>query len=142
MQATYELGPVHVGRLPKGVDLLKGLGEVVRERSIKVGLVWAIGALESLSYAYYDQKEQRYLEEHLKKELEILSLIGNISQREGMSFIHAHITVSDKSNTWGGHLLEGSKVFAVEYHILELKGPDLIRAFDVETGLFLWQKRS
>lgn len=142
MQATYELGPLHMGRLPKGSDVLNGLLAIVKEKGICSGMVWAIGGLECARFAYYDQKAKRYLEINLTKETELLSLVGNISQKDGLPFIHAHITVSDENNTYGGHLMEGCKVFAFEYHILELKGPTLIRAFDDETGLFLWQSKA
>ncbi|MFN3534095.1 MAG: PPC domain-containing DNA-binding protein [Desulfatiglandales bacterium] len=140
MQARYELGPFHMGRLPKGSDLLSGLLEVVKEKGITSGILWAIGGLESVRFAYYDQALKSYKEISIEKGLEILSLVGNISQKGDLPFIHAHIIVSDEEHTWGGHLMEGSKVFALEYHILELRGPTLVRGFDPETGLFLWEK--
>lgn len=138
MQITYGARLCHVGRLPKGSDLLAGLIEIVQKKRVKVGILWVIGALESVSFAYYDQIEKTYRESRIEKGVEILSLMGNISERDGKPFIHAHIVVGDESNIYGGHLVEGSKVFAAEYHILELEGSGLLRKFDPETGLFLW----
>jgi len=142
IDASYEIGQILLGRLPKGSDLLSGLTDVVKNKAIRSGIIWAIGALESVRLAYYEQNEKRYSELKIEKGVEILSLVGNISEKEGVPFIHAHITVGDKENVWGGHLIYGSKVFAVEYHIIELKGRVLSRTFDPETGLFLWQRET
>ncbi len=138
MVSSYGIGQFHIGRLKKGEDLLRGLTEVVEKKNVRMGVLFAIGALSSCTFAYYDQVKKEYRERFLEKRVEILSLIGNVSLREGKPFIHAHILIGDESGIWGGHLLEGSKVFALEYHIVELVGSPLVRVFDPETGLFLW----
>jgi predicted DNA-binding protein with PD1-like motif len=139
MQGNYTVKGLHMGRLPKGSDLLLGLTDLVKERGITVGFLYAIGALESARFAYYLQDSKGYETICVDKALEILCLIGNISQKEGEPFVHAHITLSDEEKVWGGHLVEGCKVFALEYQILELEGPTLNRVFDSETGLYLWK---
>ena len=73
--------------------------------------------------------------------MEIVSMYGNISLKNGKPFVHAHVVLSDKKgNARGGHLLPGSSVFACELTIEEFEGPELIRGFDERTGLTLWPK--
>ncbi|MCS7281552.1 MAG: DUF296 domain-containing protein [Desulfobacterota bacterium] len=138
MDAVYTLERLHMGSLRKGEDLVQGLTQFVQTKGIRMGILWAIGALESARLAYYDQKKREYVQISIEDGVEILSMFGNISEKDGRPFIHAHIVVGDKDRVFGGHVQEGCRVFALEYLILELSGPILARSFDHETGLFLW----
>ncbi len=141
MQLEYMKGRVFMGRLKKGSDLLLSLTEKAQDLGIRAGIVWGIGAVQNLVYGFYAQEEKRYYPLRIDKPLEVLSFLGNVSQRDQKTFIHAHVTVSDEQGkAFGGHLMEGSKVFAFEYSILELLGPELDRCYDEETGLFLWKE--
>jgi len=141
MQGIYDLVKIHVGRLPKGSDLYNGLLEVIKAKGIGTGIVYGIGALKKAVVAYYDQMAKEYRQISINQPVEVLSLMGNISFKDKKAFLHAHITVSDEEKAWGGHLLEGSEVFAFEYQILELQGQVLERKYDEETGLFLWPNK-
>jgi hypothetical protein len=76
----------------------------------------------------------------LKKPMEILSLMGNVSLKDDKPFVHAHITLADaRGVAMGGHLAEGTIVFACEFMIEEyISDRALVRYFDEKTGLFLW----
>ena len=54
--------------------------------------------------------------------------------------VHAHVTLGDKDGqAFGGHLAEGTLVFACEFAILEHQSAtSLVRQIDGPTGLFLW----
>jgi predicted DNA-binding protein with PD1-like motif len=84
----------------------------------------------------------KYKDVDLSEPMEIVSLYGNISLKDGKPFVHAHVVLSDeKGNARGGHLLPGSSpVFACEITIEEFEGPELIRGFDERTRLALWPK--
>jgi predicted DNA-binding protein with PD1-like motif len=88
---------------------------------------------------FYDCEAQKYENFVFEKPMEVLSLVGNVSLKDGQPFIHAHITLSDeKGQSFGGHLMEGTIVFAAEFIIEELEGENLEREFDKTTGLALW----
>jgi hypothetical protein len=129
-----------MGRLNKGDDLLSSLQRVCSELEISQGTVSAIGAVACARIGYYDQAERKYELLHLSRHLEILSLVGNISLREGEVFVHAHVVLGDESGQpFGGHLVEGTEVFACEFTVQEfLTETPLRRVMDEETGLFLW----
>ena len=71
--------------------------------------------------------------------MEIAQLSGNVLLKDGKPFVHAHITlVDDEGNTQGGHLGDGTVVFACEFILQLFKGPEFNREHDEQTGLPLW----
>jgi uncharacterized protein len=129
-----------IGRLAKGDDLLAALEHCAREHGITLGKVEAIGAVSHSRVGYYNQAERKYYFLDLARPLEILSLIGNISLKDGKPMVHAHVTLSDhEGRAFGGHLAEGTLVFACEFIIQEYQSATpLVRQMDDPTGLFLW----
>jgi hypothetical protein len=69
--------------------------------------------------------------------MELLSLSGNISRKDGEVSIHGHITISsglDDGRAYGGHLIEGCVVFSTcEVIIAEITGLEMKRNIDSET---------
>jgi predicted DNA-binding protein with PD1-like motif len=138
---TAGIGQVIVARLEHGADLLEELTRVAHECSITLGHVTAIGAVTSARFAFYDQTAHTYGAFDLTEPLEIASLIGNVSYRDRETFVHAHVTLSDKTGKCcAGHLVEGCVVFACEAVITQLVGRSLHRSLDEVTGLTLWEE--
>lgn len=128
-----------IGKLCKGDDLLGALTEVARTRGVILGQVTAIGAVENARLAFYDQKEKAYQCFELNGGYEILNLTGTLSLKEDQVMLHAHLTLSDeRGRAFGGHLVEGTTVFACEFTMTPWVGPELSRGFDEETGLPQW----
>jgi uncharacterized protein len=132
-------GQIWLGRLPHGADLLDALTAVCRAHRIRLGRVEALGALQRARLGFYDQRKRVYEFLELKKPLELLQLVGNISLKDGQPFVHAHVTLADESGkAFGGHLAPGTIVFACEFVLEAFRGPALAREPDAETGLALW----
>jgi len=130
-----------IGQLPHGSDLLDGLTEFVQGKNIRLGRIQGIGATTHAVFAYYDQQTKTYNPIECKGGMEILSLSGNVSMRDGKPFVHAHIALSDgEGKVFGGHLMKGTTLFACEVTIDEFEGEILERGKDERTGLFLWKK--
>ncbi|MEW6425743.1 MAG: DUF296 domain-containing protein [Bacillota bacterium] len=129
-----------MGRLKKGDDLLAALTRECENAEITLGEVRALGAVSRARAGYYDQtgREYKYIEREAPQE--ILALVGNVSLKDGRPFVHAHIVFSDEEGrAWGGHLAEGTIVFACEFIVREYLSEERFeRRFDDETGLFLW----
>ena len=132
-------GRAFVGRLEKGSDLVEAIERFCTERSVIAAWVSAIGAVQRARFAYYEQDAHRYRELETDTHHEIVAFVGNISIREGRPFLHAHATFGDADGqTRGGHLLQGTTVFACEVTIREVQDVSLVRTHDQETGLALW----
>ncbi|MEM3832772.1 MAG: DNA-binding protein [Thermoprotei archaeon] len=132
----------HIIKLNKGEDIIEQIKEIARKLNIKAGFFFGIGAFEELRIAFYDQKKKKYEENIFTEELEMTSIIGNISIDENDVFIHCHVNAGDRNSIIvGGHVLPGSKVFAGELFLIEISGEELIRIHDNATGLKLLSKK-
>ncbi|MDW7650782.1 MAG: DNA-binding protein [Bacillota bacterium] len=141
MIKEYSKGRVFLGRLPFGGDLLAEAEKLAAQLQIKVGFLRIIGAVAKGTYAFYDQNKRTYQFHSLDEHLEIVSCIGNLTFLDGREKAHLHITYSDKEGRcFGGHLSEGTVIFAAEFYLEELLGEELHRCHDEETGLPLWKK--
>ncbi len=135
----YRAGHMIMGRLEHGADLLEEITEICRKEDIQMGRVEAIGAVSGARLGFYNQDTHEYEFFTIDQPLEILSLAGNVSIKDGESMVHAHVVLGDKEGkAFGGHLAVGTTVFACECIIEILEGPTLERAIDGKTKLPLW----
>lgn len=137
----FSEGRKFIGRVPFQADLLDYLTGFAKDHGIRAGQVMALGAVSEAVVGFYDQHKRTYFNIPYHRHLEILNLTGNISLKDGKSFVHAHVTLSDEDgHAFGGHLMPGTTVFACEFIIHEyLTEQDLNREFDQDTGLGLWK---
>lgn len=128
-----------MGKLSHGGDLLQQINDICRTEKIQLGRVEALGAVQKARLGFYNQQTREYAYFVIDQALEITKLIGNVSLKDGKPFVHAHITLADKTGkVYGGHLAPGTEVFACEFILEAFDGPIFERAFDKETGLPLW----
>ncbi len=130
---------LYMGKLRHGADLLEEITGICKDRGVRLGRVEAIGAVSKACIGYYNQGTRAYEFHTLDEPLEILSLTGNISVKDGEPMVHAHVTLADRAgNAFGGHLAAGTVVFACEWMIEVFRGPAFERGYDEDTGLPLW----
>jgi len=129
-----------LNRLSHDGDLLVSIKEVFDKNNIRMGFFVAIGAVKNAKMAFYGQQDHKYHEFSVDEPAEILNCTGNVSELDGEIFVHAHITLGLKDgSTRGGHLVEGTKIFACELFAQPIDGEQLKRTFDEVTGLKLWK---
>lgn len=136
---TIESKRMIMGKLSHGGDLLEQLTGVCEKENITLGTVQAIGAVQKARIGYYDQDRHVYEFIEFDKHLEIASLLGNISIRDGKPMVHAHAIFSDEQGVCcAGHLAAGTTIFACEFVITVCDGAVFVRGLDEQTGLPLW----
>lgn len=127
----------HFIRLVPGEDVLESLIRFVEEHGIQAGTISGIGAADKVRCGYYRVEDKGYPEETFEGDLEILSLMGNISWLDGEPVCHVHIIFSDEQmRAHGGHLFEAVISATCEIHINVLD-QRLERKPDAGTGLNL-----
>jgi hypothetical protein len=137
--AEFNLKKNLLVRAEHNSDLIQFITRIAEEKGITLAEFTAIGALKRAQLGFYDQEKHRYHEIMVDSPHEIASCIGNISVKDGKSFVHAHVVLAGEDGTTkAGHLIEGI-VFAAEVHLRELEGVKLERKHDEETGLSLWE---
>jgi predicted DNA-binding protein with PD1-like motif len=133
-----EIASSYVVKLPYGGDLLVSIKKVAKEINIHAASFTAMGAVKKARVSYYDQTAKKYNELIFDEPMEIVSCIGNITEMKGDTIVHAHLVLSDeKGRAFGGHLLEGTELFACELMLNEYKSLGINRKYDERTGLNL-----
>ena len=131
---------MYIGKLSHGMDLLEEMKALCIKEDITLGRIEGIGAVQKARIGYYNQAEREYQYIDLNSHLEITNLVGNVSIKDNKPFVHGHITLADeKGNAFGGHLAQGTVIFACEIILHAFEGPVLTRSYDDVTGLPLWQ---
>jgi predicted DNA-binding protein with PD1-like motif len=132
-----KLSSVIVERFQTGEDILERLNALSRWNNIHAGSFTGIGAVEKATVGAFIGEGQ-YTGVELQGPLEILSCTGNISLKDGVQFVHAHIALADtKGTAYGGHVMPGCIVggtFEVTIHVYDM---ELTRKSDARTQLYL-----
>ncbi|MGM0607049.1 MAG: PPC domain-containing DNA-binding protein [Candidatus Muiribacteriota bacterium] len=120
-----------------GERVIQKFDDFCRQNNIRGGIFNGIGAFDYLKLGHFNITTQRYMEKVYRESLEVISIKGNITEKEGEPFIHMHTTVSDSNfNVYGGHLIEAEVSVTLEVYIRVFE-EKIIRKFDEKTGLFL-----
>lgn len=147
--AVTETGRTILGRLLPGTDLVPGILSICSEAGIRFGYIPSlIGSLSRVRFIYVKEPTDKTLKFVFSSPLdiegpcEILSSQGTLGESEdGKPFLHLHALLCDKNDhIFGGHILEeGSPVLAtIEVVIQEVRGARIIRTFDEETQVYLF----
>ena len=101
-------GNKYVLRLNRGEEIVSSITELCKKENIKAGSISGIGATQSVEAGFYSFKKKKYQGYCFNQNMEILSLLGNISTKDGEPYLHLHIVVSnDEGEALGGHLTKG-----------------------------------
>ncbi|MDY6966714.1 MAG: PPC domain-containing DNA-binding protein [Halobacteriota archaeon] len=136
--SELKTGREFLKKLDHDADLLDSIRDFAEACGIRLGVFTAIGALKEARISFYDQKEKKYGVIEIIEPLEIASLVGNISMKDGKVFAHAHATLSGRDGAVKAGHFEGGRIFACELYLRELTGAEFVRAYDEVTGLSLW----
>lgn len=129
------VGDTYVLRLELGEEVLTALTAFVEKQHIALGSVYGLGATDHVVVGLYNVSEQVYHKQEINGPMEITSLVGNISTKDGKPYLHLHINVADEQlNVRGGHLNECRISATCELFVTRLNG-QVNRVVDPATGL-------
>jgi len=116
---VFKVGRIFFAKLSTGEDLIKSIEELAKKEGVKNGVFFVIGTLKKATFGFYSPKMRPIT---IEEPLEMISCVGNISEKNGEIKVHAHISISDsKYHCYAGHLLPGSEIDVVgEAVIFEL----------------------
>ena len=137
--AEYQLGRRLLARLPSGRDIIASVADLVRQKSVKMGVFVINGAVSSYTTGVYDQRQQVYVTAHESKAAEIVVCHGHVSLYENEAFVHGYIALArENGRMTGGRLFSDTILFAGEIDLQELSGDLPSRPYDRATGRLLW----
>jgi predicted DNA-binding protein with PD1-like motif len=120
-----------------GDEVMAGLVAFAKEQQLEASDFTALGAFSSALLGFFDVEEKDYRKIPVDEQVEVLTLVGNITLDQGEPKVHAHTVLGCADGaTRGGHLLEGYVRPTLELVLTE-SPVQLRRRYDAETGLAL-----
>lgn len=120
-----------------GDEAMEGLLDFAKHERLAASHLTAIGAFERATLGYYDLDAKEYAQIPVEEQVEVLSLVGDITLDGDKPKVHAHVVVGRRDgSTRGGHLLKGWVRPTLEVMIVESPS-HLQRRHDERSGLAL-----
>ena len=130
-------GEVYVLRLEIGEEIITQLKKFCIELVIESGKVNGIGVVRNAIISYFDLASMEYQHREIIANMEMTSLMGNISLMEGEPFPHLHVTLVDENFQLSGGHLTSAEIGVTGALTVEPFGGDLERKISQENGLNL-----
>jgi predicted DNA-binding protein with PD1-like motif len=118
-----------------GDEVLAGLREFADSRNLAAAHFSAIGAFQDVILGWFDWDRRDYQRIPLREQVEVLSLLGDVTLNDNKRTVHAHVVVGTSSaQARGGHLLEAHVRPTLELFLQE-DPSHLRRTFDPQAQI-------
>ena len=125
----------YIVRMDRGEEVVDCLKRLCRACGISLAQVSAIGAADRAEIGLYNVEKQQYIKTELEGEMEVISILGSVTVKDGDVYLHLHASFGLSDMTVrGGHLNSCRISGTCEMFVRELPGP-VGRMHDQETGL-------
>jgi predicted DNA-binding protein with PD1-like motif len=122
-------------RIDRGEEILTSVKEICKIENIKLASISAIAAVDHVVVGLYSIEEKKFLPNTFDDALEMTSLSGNVTTKDGEVYLHIHANFADrKGHAFGGHLTEAVVSGTCEMFIQKIDG-EITRRIDEATGL-------
>lgn len=133
------LGDRYQVRIESGEQLLETILPWLRAEGIGYAAISGLGALREVTLSYWNADTQYYETQQFAEQMEVVSMIGNVTLREDAPFLHLHVALGRRDlSVIGGHFND-----AVIHPTLELwlrpEKEAVQRMLDESCGLFVMQ---
>ena len=124
-------------KLEAGAMIPDAILRVAAKEKMRTAILEAIGGVDSLTLGYYNRITKKYEEHNYRGFMEVTSLLGNVTEKAGKPFLHAHGTFGRRDmSVIGGHLIRATIFPTLEFTLVPTTNR-AIRRFDERTGLNL-----
>lgn len=109
MQVHETTSDVHVfqANFGPGDEIVSGLTDLMLKHNIKSGYVTGLGGLSGALLAFGDPKLNAFKKIPITDKCELVSLVGDIAERDGKPYVHLHAVVAfADGSTKAGHVME------------------------------------
>lgn len=121
--------------LEEGEEVVEAMTRFARETKLDGAEFSGLGALSDAVVGFWDVDEKDYHRIPVDEQVEVLSLLGNVTSNDGEPKIHPHIVLGKRDGSAvGGHLLQAHVRPTLEIIVTETPA-HLRRRFDERTGL-------
>ena len=126
---------VKIYSLRAGSKIPEDIAAIASRDKTRTALLSAIGGVSKVKIAYFNKRTKKYEEHDFDEELEVTSLIGNVTTKDGMPFVHVHGTFGRRDlSVLGGHVVSATVSPLLELVVTPTANRAL-RRFDEGVGL-------
>jgi len=120
-----------------GDEVISGLTAFAKDHGLDASDFTALGAFSSALLGFFDVEQKEYQKIPVNEQVEVLTLVGNVTLDQQEPKVHAHAVLGCADGTTrGGHLLEGHARPTLELILTEAP-VQLRRRFNPSAGLAL-----
>jgi hypothetical protein len=92
--------------LAKGDEVMSGLTDFARQNNVTSASFTAIGAFSHATVAWFDESRKEFKLNPINQQVELVSMIGNITLVNNKPAVHIHVSVASSDGTVrGGHVI-------------------------------------
>ena len=107
VQETTATAHVFQANFGAGDEIVSGLTDLMLKHGIKSGYVTGLGGLSGALLAFGDPKINAFKKIPITDKCELVSLVGDIAERDGKPYVHLHAGVAfADGSTKAGHVME------------------------------------
>ena len=126
-------------RLEVGEEVVASLAEIAEREGVTFASVSGIGAADDIAVSVYDVKAKKYFDNEYREPMEITSLLGTVSEKDGAPYIHIHAAACRRDGTAVGGHLKRAVISATCELVLHTVYGRVPRFYDERTGLNLME---
>ena len=121
--------------IEKNEKVMDSITKFCKNNNINNAKISGIGAVKMSEIGAFDTIAKEYIRKEFNEILELISFEGNVTLKEGKTFVHAHVVLSNhEMQTLGGHLFE-TTVAAVGEFFLRKFDNNAFREMNQDVGL-------
>ena len=83
----------YVVRMDRGEEVMESLTTLCEQEGIRLASVEAIGAVDRAVVGLYDVGEKVYHKKEFTEPMELTSLLGTVTEKDGKPYLHLHATL-------------------------------------------------
>ena len=120
-----------------GDDVVAELDRFAAEQQLSASHFTGLGAFSDVVLGFFDVERREYERVQIDEQVEVVSLVGDVTLEANGAKVHAHVVVAKRDGTaHGGHLL-GAHVRPTLEVVVTESPSHLRRQTDAATGLAL-----
>lgn len=137
LMKKFESGNTVLLVLDIGEDIKAALEQLAAQYDNRFATISGIGACNFVELNFYDVHSKKYESKIIDEDVELISLLGNLTLKEGQPFAHIHGTFGDSQyRTWSGHVSKAIVSVTAEITVV-FSDMTISREMDDDIGLYL-----
>lgn len=124
-------------RIESGEHVAASLLAWLKAEGIGYATMTGLGAVSAATVSYWNATTREYEQHRLDEQMEVVSLIGNVSIKDGEPFTHIHVTLGRRDlSIVGGHFNDATVHPNLELWVRP-EAQAIERTLDESCGLYL-----